>query len=187
MEKNHAILLKSDCVKNEGGKLLLVLYYYHSETYEKDGRRHTVKENTFYKCVVRNEYPEFWRIWAKHFKENNPAERFNLKDFGLKDDFILEGRNIFTRYTFGRWLEMKTSGNKIHTLDEFLGGHRYKNKKWGRKHSKGAFTTGKPYVRNYEHQGRAYDLATPYDFPSGTWLEGLWIPPPRKKPRIIKD
>ena len=187
MDPDKSTLIKSDVIRTGDDTYLLVLFYYHVEYNFLNGVNHTIKDKSFYKCVVRHDTLGAWNNLADLIAEDNPAEMFRLSDIGINDNMMLKGKRFFTRHMFSKWLKMKFKGHKPHTLDQFLHGHRQTTKRYCRKYTKGAFDTKLPYVKEYTYNDIKYTLERPLEFPLGVWIEGLYIFPPRKKPRIIKD
>ena len=187
MESDLATLLKSDAVEVEG-KILLVMYYYHRE-YQEDsnGRKRGLKERNFHRCACRMDTKEGWDSLADSISSEDPAAPFTLDRLGIPSDMRLKGDRIWTRANAAKWLKMKTSGNKIHTLDEFLNGRKTTTGRKKGTRLPGAFETKTPYLRTYEHGGNEYELRSPYDFPVGEWMVSTRVAPPRKIPKVIKD
>lgn len=186
MELDQAYLIKSDAIRTSEDSVLMVLYYYHAEFSYDKGIRHTIKDKTFYKCIVRNDTIDNWNKLADHIQEDNPAELFRLSHMGLSDNLILKGKHLFTKYSFSKWLKKKLLPTKIHTPLEFIEGHRI-IKRYSHKYTEGAFTAKLPYVKLYHYNDIDYDLSDPLSFPLGVWMEGIYVAHPRKKPLIIKD
>lgn len=188
MEPNLVSLLKSDSIRIDDEHTMIVMYYYHQEhVVGPRGNRKGLKDKTFYRCACRVDSNENWRKLAEGLTNENPAELFSLPEIGLPDDMHLRSDYTWTRTNARRWLLLRISKKKIHTLDEFIHGRKTTTGLKPGRILKGAFDSNMPYLRAYSFNGVEYSIETPYDFPKGVWLVSTRVAPPRKKPKVITD
>lgn len=175
MKTNEIAMLKSASIKLSNDRTAIVVMNYHTEKETGvDGKEHTIKGKSFYRCDVSVRSNADWNQLIAQLESDKDAE-FKLSDVGLQmgdvDFTIMYAKKTMTKGAYARFISNKIKKAEDHAT--FLGT---------------AFEGKEPFGETYVKDGASVsirDLAQLENLTDCGWYAAIKQAQPRK-PRVVK-